>query len=448
MKRTLCGFLAAAALTGCQSPMSGAKNSLEGFGSVSRTPPEHAVAKAAAPKAGSPKAGSPKAGAPTGMAPTGVVQAGGPQAAMAAGDVQQVGYNVGYGAAMNRSFKQKVAQAVPSHGGEFAGGPGMGMPGMGGPGMGGPGTGGPGMGGPGMGMGGPGMGMPGMGGPGMGGPGMGMGGPGMGMPGMGGPGCAPGMGGMGGPGFPNPLGPRFSTGRSQIRFIQPTGMQIGWQQGAEDFTEPQLQVPARYNFSQARIYRLKLTGIPNRPGLELYPTLEVYPGSVKVDAYLTHNAVPVEFTEEDFDQVQGGNYVTKVIYLPDAKYQELAIAGVETLVSTRLDPGVDPVTEAHRRGTIMAVIRLGSVDLEMPHSPALFPIAAIPPGAPGMGGPPVEMARMMPLPARAPSAASIPTATVVPGPAPKTMNVPPMIAAPMVTGRPIMPTTGPGAVQR
>jgi hypothetical protein len=42
------------------------------------------------------------------------------------------------------------------------------------------------------------------------------------------------------------------------------------------------------------------------------------------------------------------------------------VAGVETLVSTRLDPGIDPVAEADRRGTVMVVLRLGNTDLEMP----------------------------------------------------------------------------------
>ena len=39
---------------------------------------------------------------------------------------------------------------------------------------------------------------------------------------------------------------------------------------------------------------------------------------------------------------------------------------METLVSTRLDPGVDPIVEADRRGSIMAVIRLGNKDIELP----------------------------------------------------------------------------------
>ena len=84
------------------------------------------------------------------------------------------------------------------------------------------------------------------------------------------------------------------------------------------------------------------------------------------DAYLAHNAIPVQFTTEDFDQViDGGNFVTKVIYLPDPKYQELAVSGVETLVSTRLEPGIDPILEADKRGTILLIVRLGAIDLEM-----------------------------------------------------------------------------------
>ena len=75
----------------------------------------------------------------------------------------------------------------------------------------------------------------------------------------------------------------------------------------------------------------------------------------------------MQFTAEDFDQVvDGGNFVTKVIYLPDPKYQELAVSGVETLVSTRLEPGVDPILEADKRGTILLIVRLGAIDLETP----------------------------------------------------------------------------------
>lgn len=153
--------------------------------------------------------------------------------------------------------------------------------------------------------------------------------------------------------------------KSQIRFLGPEGMVIGWQIGS-NFAESQLVAPGRYNFTQGGTYRLKINGVPGRAGLEIYPTLSVYPEHPTTASYLAHNSVPLRITDEDLDQVETNNHVTKVVYLPDPRFQELAIAGVEELVSTRLDPGLDPVAEADRRGTIMAVLRIGNKDLEMP----------------------------------------------------------------------------------
>lgn len=184
----------------------------------------------------------------------------------------------------------------------------------------------------------------------------------------------------------------------QILFHRPEGMQVRWDvMGEGTFDATPLVVPGRQNFPQGGIYRLKLTNIPGREGVELYPTLEIGPTTPRTEAYLAHNAIPVQFTEEDFDQVLSGNFVNKVIYLPDPEFQELALANVETLVSTRLDPGMDPITEADRRGAILAVVRLGNKDVELPGSfgdgAAMMPLctAGGAPGcvssADGMGGP-------------------------------------------------------------
>ena len=97
----------------------------------------------------------------------------------------------------------------------------------------------------------------------------------------------------------------------------------------------------------------------------MFPTLEVAPVTPRTDAFLAHAPIPVQFTTEDFDQVTSGNFVTKVIYLPDPEFQELTLAGVETLVSTRLDPGVDPIAEADRRGSILAILRMGNKDFRV-----------------------------------------------------------------------------------
>jgi hypothetical protein len=175
--------------------------------------------------------------------------------------------------------------------------------------------------------------------------------------GPGGPGCGPGGGGGFGYGMPLPT--------SQIGFVSPEGMRVRWDVGGNNmFDSEPLVTPGKYNFPEGAIYRLKLTDIPGYPGVELYPTLEVAPTVPRTEAFIAHNFIPFQLTDDDFRQVLSGNFVTKVIYLPNPEYQELALTGVETLVSTRLDPGVDPIVEADRRGSIMAIIRVGNKDLQ------------------------------------------------------------------------------------
>jgi len=193
-------------------------------------------------------------------------------------------------------------------------------------------------------------------------------------------------------------------GRTEVRFAGPSGMQVAWFApsigGPTGFTSAQVQAPGRYNFPQGAIYRLKLSNIPGRAGVELYPTLEVAPASSKTAVFLAHSAVPVGFTEEDFEQVAAGNFVVKVIYLPDPQFQDLAAAAPDEVVSTRLEPGVDPIAEAMRRGSILLIIRMGNIDLEAPNTP---PMNAQPNrpmmGPPGMPGRPImPPGSSMPMP--------------------------------------------------
>lgn len=155
--------------------------------------------------------------------------------------------------------------------------------------------------------------------------------------------------------------------RTQVRFTAPSGMKIQWYvrspEGKDTYSQPPLEAPARYNFRQAAVYRLKLSHIDGEPGLEVYPTLEVVPARKETEQFLQHTAVRVEFTPEDFKQVTSGNFITKVIYLPRPGNADTAPAP-EQIVSSRLEPGTDPIQEALRRGSILLVIRLGNVDPE------------------------------------------------------------------------------------
>ncbi len=233
-----------------------------------------------------------------------------------------------------------------------------------------------------------------------------------------------------------PAAPAFPLQRTQVRFAGPAGGKIGWYVAtgvADAAGKPigfahQLDLPGRYNFLQASIYRVKLSDIPGRAGLELYPTIEVVPSNPKTEAFLAHNYVPVEFTEQDFDQIAAGNYLTKVVYLPDEEHQSPLAAGPAELVSTLLPPGVDPVAEAHRRGHILLVVRVGGIDLETANSPPLD--GSGPYGAP-------KVPALVPVPP-----AALPPAAIDPKLIPEASKGTPAGLPPM----PILPKAPAGAI--
>lgn len=206
-----------------------------------------------------------------------------------------------------------------------------------------------------------------------------------------------------GPALPGGL-PMMGTARSSVRFVGQDGMRIGWfaplGDGRMGFRE-QLESPGRYNFLQGGVYRLRLSNIPKRPGVSLYPTIEVVPQNPKTATFLAHSSIPLAFTDDDFDQAINGNFVVKVIYLPDPAFQDLAVPGPDEIVSTRLEPGVDPVQEAQRRGSVLLIVRMGNIDLESQ-------------GSPGMDAPNPYQRAPMPLGGNIPSVPGAPASPTMP----------------------------------
>ena len=159
-------------------------------------------------------------------------------------------------------------------------------------------------------------------------------------------------------------GPPAFMPTSQINFLGVESLVLHFDATRPaSFDSAPLVCPATHDFPQGNIYRLKLSNVPGHPGKELFPTLEIAPTAARTQAFLAHSSVPVEFTDNDFDQVFSGNFVTKVVYLPNPEFQGIAMSGVGTLVNTQLQPGVDPIVEASKRGSILAVIRMGNKDL-------------------------------------------------------------------------------------
>lgn len=162
------------------------------------------------------------------------------------------------------------------------------------------------------------------------------------------------------PGEANSSGLRRSAGRfTAVEFVSPKGMQVEIGQGKE---QVEWTAPGVFNFSR--------TNIPLQHPLSVYPdgkegdstfsmVLEVSPADTRVETFLATHSIPIRVTDEDLEQLKSRNRITKVFYLTKASTRD--DSSLETLVSTRLDPGIDPIQEAGRRGSIVLVCRFGEL---------------------------------------------------------------------------------------
>ncbi|MBS0205122.1 MAG: hypothetical protein JSS49_19635 [Planctomycetes bacterium] len=151
----------------------------------------------------------------------------------------------------------------------------------------------------------------------------------------------------------------ITFGTTQVEFVAPKGMQIVIGQGA---IPTRLTCPARYNFPRKKAAeQYSLTLFPDRPAGEstVSMVLDVLPADTRIESFLERHSVPIRVTDEDREQLQSNHRVTKVVYLP--RENTLVDTQMEILVSTRLDPGIDPVQEAGRRGSIILVCRLSKL---------------------------------------------------------------------------------------
>jgi RNA polymerase sigma factor (sigma-70 family) len=163
--------------------------------------------------------------------------------------------------------------------------------------------------------------------------------------------------------------PTAESREVQVRIVGPAGMKVRVLAPKEPRMKgPAIEAPGRLFLEQGKLFRLKLADIPGRPGLERFPTLEIPLADAAAEAFVTVSAIPVEFTDRDFDQVKNGNAIVKVIYLPGVPKgpRPGGRQGEPDAIASYDAPETDVIAEARRRGTILAVLRMGNIDLEAP----------------------------------------------------------------------------------
>jgi uncharacterized repeat protein (TIGR01451 family) len=108
------------------------------------------------------------------------------------------------------------------------------------------------------------------------------------------------------------------------------------------------------------LYRVEVGRLPGRPGVSIYPTLEVR-GSLCIPPKLRAASfpAPVVLTEADIEAVLAGALVTKVVYLENPDRAVPLATRADLPIELDLPPSAHLLDEARERGRPMLVVRMG-----------------------------------------------------------------------------------------
>jgi uncharacterized repeat protein (TIGR01451 family) len=110
------------------------------------------------------------------------------------------------------------------------------------------------------------------------------------------------------------------------------------------------------------VYRLQVAGIPNEPGVEVYPTIELIDRLYPPPGLALRFPIPIELTADELSLAAQGAFITRVIYVEDP-LQALPVAekgGRTQWIEAA--PGDDPLVVADRLGRPIAILRIGNRD--------------------------------------------------------------------------------------
>jgi uncharacterized repeat protein (TIGR01451 family) len=143
-----------------------------------------------------------------------------------------------------------------------------------------------------------------------------------------------------------------------VRFTGPAGMHVTFYQGNP--TGHDHAAPVAVGLRPGYIYRVKLSGFADHPGVTLYPTLELR-GSLALRPGMTAAAypAPVVLTEADVRAALSGALITKVVYLENPDKAVPIGTSPDQVLETDLPATLDPLAEARERGRPMLIVRLG-----------------------------------------------------------------------------------------
>ena len=153
------------------------------------------------------------------------------------------------------------------------------------------------------------------------------------------------------------IGKGLAGSFQSVRVTVPTSGQVTVYNGGPQ-TGVTLAAPAQFSIGVGCAYRLKIAGMPEFPGVELFPSIEIFDRLHPPPGREYDFPVPIAITTDEIQKAIDGGMVTKVVYL---EQPQLAVTGdlAPALLNRVLPPDRNLLIEADRLGRPMILLRLG-----------------------------------------------------------------------------------------
>lgn len=161
---------------------------------------------------------------------------------------------------------------------------------------------------------------------------------------------------------PTPAAPQLPPQVQIVRFHGPEGVKV------EVLSPAPEPVPVGDGHGLATVglrvgvgYRLRLSNLPERPGVDLFPVIEIVghlhrPEGIDPAKY----PVRIAFTDDDLiEAADKGRLVTQIIYLEDPELALPVALPKDEIPVVSISPSEDPLKVAAALGRVVAIVRLG-----------------------------------------------------------------------------------------
>ena len=120
-----------------------------------------------------------------------------------------------------------------------------------------------------------------------------------------------------------------------------------------------LASPAQFSVNAGHIYRLRIADMPEFPGVEIYPSIEILDRLHPPQGRESDYPIPVVLTEADIREAIDGHMVTRVVYLEQPQLAAVNFDPLRREIPQSVNPADNALQEADKLGRPMIIVRIG-----------------------------------------------------------------------------------------